>query len=811
MRLAEALHALSRFERRLPLLAPAAGVWAGAAFLGRFPLACPGAALLAALFFVFARRRAFVLAALFVAGAATGGTCRLLARSRGCPAPGAPAGPAVAVVDRIDGEPDGRTSLTLTLRALQTPAGFSPVSCRVLASTGRRAPLVSEGDTVYLPSAAWAPPAHLVNPGTEDSAASLLAEGIRRVASLPDGAGFLVLSPAPSWRRFFAVLRRRFLSTARAGLPAGPARAALLSIAAGDQDEIAPEERDRFVEAGLSHLLSPGGLDLALLLLALHAALARLWARSERLLLLLPAGRAADALCLPWPFSWALLSGGHAAALRAAGIATTFLVARLLGRGRQRGAHLWSAAAMVGFCLFPGAALDGRLLLIALLLAGLWGLGPPLARLLGGSRDAGLARQVLGRAAGFTIAGWIAGLPLAAAFAHRISLLSLPAQMIGLPLAAAVPIAVLPAFVALAVSPHAGPLLVPPFVLARALAALASLAGNPGARLVLPDLPAPVWIALGLATTATAAALRGFSRARPFAAGASLVALLGIGLSRFPPPGLSITFLSVGQGDSEVIELPGGEALVVDGGGSAVGSFDPGRRIVAPFLWSRGIGKLAAAALSHPHPDHANGLAYLFSSFAIGEFWATAQPCPLLACKEIDRIVTERGIARRLFTREDHTLTIEGVRIDALYPLAPAGFFPDLADNDNSLVLRVSWRGFTALLPGDIEAEGEARLTADPTVDLSADVLKAPHHGSDTSSGEKLVRRVHPRAVVFCVGPANRFGFPRESIVQRWREAGARTFRTDEDGAVTFRTPGSGFTVETARPGLMDAFGEPGE
>jgi competence protein ComEC len=178
----------------------------------------------------------------------------------------------------------------------------------------------------------------------------------------------------------------------------------------------------------------------------------------------------------------------------------------------------------------------------------------------------------------------------------------------------------------------------------------------------------------------------------------------------------------------------------------------------------------------------------------------------LPACQQIERLLQERRIPRRFFSPESRTLELDGVRIEALYPLTKDGYYPELLPNDNSLVLRLRYGDFTLLLPGDIEVAAEERLTADPTVDLSADVLKAPHHGSDTSSGEALVRRVHPQAVVFCVGPRNRFGFPKPDVVERWRAAGASTFRTDEDGAVTVETDGHVYEVHTAR---IHGAGEP--
>ena len=96
------------------------------------------------------------------------------------------------------------------------------------------------------------------------------------------------------------------------------------------------------------------------------------------------------------------------------------------------------------------------------------------------------------------------------------------------------------------------------------------------------------------------------------------------------------------------------------------------------------------------------------------------------------------------------------------------------------------------LLTGDIEAETEARLDVGPVT-----VMKAPHHGSDTSSTPEFVARTRPKHVVFCVGRNSRFDFPREDVVRRWEAAGAECHRTDLDGAITFTSDGRDVTVET--------------
>ncbi|HET7204112.1 MAG TPA: hypothetical protein VFI92_12170, partial [Steroidobacteraceae bacterium] len=106
-------------------------------------------------------------------------------------------------------------------------------------------------------------------------------------------------------------------------------------------------------------------------------------------------------------------------------------------------------------------------------------------------------------------------------------------------------------------------------------------------------------------------------------------------------------------------------------------------------------------------------------------------------------------------------------------------------DNDGSCVLLVRAGGHSALLTGDIEARAEAELL--DAADLPAiDVLVAPHHGSRTSSTPEFVAATRPGWVVYAVGHRNRWNFPADRVVERYRQAGARDLRTSASGAITF-------------------------
>jgi len=135
-------------------------------------------------------------------------------------------------------------------------------------------------------------------------------------------------------------------------------------------------------------------------------------------------------------------------------------------------------------------------------------------------------------------------------------------------------------------------------------------------------------------------------------------------------------------------------------------------------------------------------------------------------------------------------LTLGAARLEVLGPPADRVLLEGV--NDQSLVLKIQHGEVSMLLAGDVEAAGEELLSPGELT-----VLKAPHHGSRTSSSAAFVRRVRPRHVVFCVGRKNRFGFPHPDVEARYRAEGARCHRTDLDGAITIKS--DGHTVEVER------------
>jgi competence protein ComEC len=247
--------------------------------------------------------------------------------------------------------------------------------------------------------------------------------------------------------------------------------------------------------------------------------------------------------------------------------------------------------------------------------------------------------------------------------------------------------------------------------------------------------------------------------------------------------GLRVTFLSVGEGDSAVVRFADGRVMLIDAGGAWPGGFDFGERVVARYLWSQKIMRVDYLAVSHPDLDHFGGMGFIARNFAAREFWIPGVAKPEASYVALLAEVAAGKIPIRVIDSSMRPLDIGDVTVECLGP-APGEI--ERKDNNLSMVLRISEGSRSALFTGDVEIAGERELLAHaPRSMLAATVLKAPHHGSRTSSSPAFVSAVRPRIVVLSLGYRNLFGFPAPEVVDRYERAGARVFRTDRSGAVS--------------------------
>jgi len=280
-----------------------------------------------------------------------------------------------------------------------------------------------------------------------------------------------------------------------------------------------------------------------------------------------------------------------------------------------------------------------------------------------------------------------------------------------------------------------------------------------------------------------------------------------MGLSVWPwvKPGegrLRVTFLDVGQGDAILVEVPEGQRLLVDGGPAGNQRLDVGERVLAPFLWNRPTQRLDVVALTHPDSDHSGGLRAVLTRFGVREFWENGRW--VTGTEETLRAVERSGACRRTLVAGQR-LWLGSALLTVLNPdgSRPLDEPPPEGQNEESLVMRLDWRGFSILLTGDLGGPGEERLL-EQHAPVRALALKVGHHGSRYSSTSAFLDATDPAVAVISVGARNSFGHPTSEVLGRLEAAGARVYRTDRDGAVILETDGVTLSITRWASGVVE-------
>jgi len=275
------------------------------------------------------------------------------------------------------------------------------------------------------------------------------------------------------------------------------------------------------------------------------------------------------------------------------------------------------------------------------------------------------------------------------------------------------------------------------------------------------------------------------------------------GYQRFWTDKLKITVIDVGHGNASLLEIPGGEVMLIDGGGFSDNSiYDVGQRIVAPLLWRRKIRTVQTLILSHPNSDHLNGLIYIAERFHVKRFISNGESAETRSYEELVAVAKKKKILMPAYEQMDRSWIFGGVSVDILYPdpefLDRRVLEPWRDGNNNSLVVKVSLEEASFLFPGDIEAIGETELVRIAGDYLQSRVLVAPHHGSRSSSTQTFLAAVNPETIVISSGFNDQYGASHPEVRERYINRGAEIFSTPENGAVTFITDGEELWVETA-------------
>ncbi len=316
----------------------------------------------------------------------------------------------------------------------------------------------------------------------------------------------------------------------------------------------------------------------------------------------------------------------------------------------------------------------------------------------------------------------------------------------------------------------------------------------------------PLWLSLAIAAALLCAALRW--RAARIYAGVAAVALLALLVwspfrAQTQPGVLELSAIDVGQGESLLLALPDGRILLVDAGGIATfglvthaPNLDIGEDVVAPYLWSRGVRRIDILAISHLHDDHVGGMPAILRDFEVGELWTGAtEDCP--AWRNIQTLAAAQGVPVIALRRGDRR-QLGRVQLQVLAP--SHDYQPGAAPkNNDSLVFQLTYGHHAFLLTGDAEKQVEADMESAGVL-RHADVLKAGHHGSRSSTTPGLLDAVHPSLALISDGFENSYGHPHPLTLEHLNDRHIGILRTDQRGLITVKSDGHRLWAEAYRP-----------
>ncbi len=600
-------------------------------------------------------------------------------------------------------------------------------------------------------------PHGLHNPNGFDYEAWLLERNIRATGYVRAPAGARRLA-AFVWKPQTLIERVREAVRARINeaLPGAQYGGVLIALAIGEQRAIPPEQWQVFTRTGVNHLMSISGLHVTMIAGLAFWFVYGLWRLSPRLMLYLPARKAAAIAGLLAACLYAWLASFAVPAQR-----TVYMLAVVA-------AALWS-----GRLTAPGTVLCLALLAVVVLdpwapiSAGFWlSFGAVGVIMFVSAHRIGEPHWL----ASWARVQWAITLglaPLLVALFQQLSLISPLANALAIPL---ISLAVVPLTLLGVIVPGTILLQWAHGLMAACGAVLSWLATHSAA--VWQQHAPPAW-AVGAALAGVAWMLlpRGFP-ARWIGACAMLPLFLVVP-ALLPEGALRIAVLDIGQGLAVVVQTRG-HSLLYDTGTSYGPQADSGNRVIVPYLRAGGMSALDAMIVSHADKDHAGGVASVMAAVPVRRVLSSLETSEVAQAGWQN---AERCIAGQRWRWD-------GVDFEMMHPTPAHYTLPNLRRNDRSCVLRVSAGGQSILLTADIEQKSERDLVQRFSGRLASQVLLVPHHGSRTSSSPGFLGQVNPRHVIVSAGYRNRFGHPKEDVLDRYRALGSRIYRTDLDGAL---------------------------
>lgn len=613
------------------------------------------------------------------------------------------------------------------------------------------------------------------NPGGFDYKAYLKGQGIYHIMSANSrDVSYLGSKGVHSISDLFMNIKQRLIDSVDGFMPY-PENTLLKGILFGYTADMPDMISEAYSATGMAHILAVSGMNVAFIPLIIYFIIKPFNSKP----------RLADSIAIAAIWVYAVISDLSPSVLRAAIMLSVLLGGRLLNRKTDTLNSL-SIAAIIILIINPLDIYNIGFMLSFAATAALLSIYKPIEGFL-----ARFMPKALAEICAATLAPQIATLPIIAYYFNQIPTLSLLANIAIIPFngfifLAGLVLSALGALLPVVASAIAYPL----YIILRSVNIFTlAMAGIPWVAVNVPSPSIPLIVAYYI-TICAVFLWRRMSRRQVTSIAVALAFIIAIELFTVwaNDNRLKVVFLDVGQGDSIFISTPSHKNILIDGGNRVdymEDGFDAGQSIVLPYLKHNGIMHLDLIAYSHPDSDHMGGLVSVMNELRVDTVLYSIYD------EEFLSTALNKGARVVKLAQGDRIEVDDGIVFEVLYPLAQPSF--DGGNND-SLVLKLKYRNFSLLLPGDIEADAENELIQD--ADLESAVIKVPHHGSDTSSTDGFIAAVKPDVAVISLGN-NNFGQPSDNVIRRYYDIGAQVYRTDKHGAVSIVTDGWNMSVET--------------
>jgi competence protein ComEC len=263
---------------------------------------------------------------------------------------------------------------------------------------------------------------------------------------------------------------------------------------------------------------------------------------------------------------------------------------------------------------------------------------------------------------------------------------------------------------------------------------------------------------------------------------------LVINTSCTPSNPLIIHFLDVGQADCILVKSPKGKNILIDAGNNADAP------IITSFLSSQGIEKIDVIIGTHPHEDHIGAMDTVINTFDIGQVYMPKVTTTSKTFRDVLLAIQTKNLQIETAKARVSISIDPSIKAEFLAPNSEQ--YEDL--NDYSAVLRIEYGKYAFLFTGDAEGVSEAEMVQ-KGYNLKADLLKAGHHGSHSSSSDEFLNKVSPAYAIIPVGARNTYGHPAQVTLDRLAQREINIYRTDLNGAIIATCDNRGITIQTER------------